>query len=80
MQGVELNYSAIEKQKFVVIKTLKHFRAYTKIIVLYLVVRQLLIQREVGEKGANWVTALQEYDVGIQLLKLLWVEGFAGCE
>jgi hypothetical protein len=26
-------------------------------------VRQLLVQREVGEKRANWVTTLQEYDL-----------------
>lgn len=55
LQGAELNYSAIEKQAFSVFKTLKHFRAFllkthTKIFLPYPAVRQLLIQREVGEK------------------------------
>ena len=42
----------------------------------YPIVRQLLIQREVGEKRANWVTALQEYDVEIWLAKLVRGQGF----
>lgn len=55
LQCDELNYSAVEKQAFSVFKTLKHFRSFLlkthkKIIVPYPVVRQLFIQREVGEK------------------------------
>jgi len=84
LQGTELNYSAVEKQAFVVFKTLKHFRPFllkthTKIFVPYPAVRQLLIQRAVGEKRANWVTALQEYDVEIQLAKIVGAKVFAGC-
>ena len=38
--------------------------------------RQLLIQREVGEKRANWVTSLQEYDVDIKPAKIVRGQGF----
>jgi len=81
LQGVELNYSVVEKQAFAVFKTLKHFRPFllkthTKIIVPYPAARQLLIQREVGEKRSNWITALQEYDVEIQPTKIVRGQGF----
>ena len=38
--------------------------------------RQLLIQREVGEKRANWVTTLQEYDIDIKPAKIVRGQGF----
>ena len=71
LQGAELNYSDVEKQAFTVFKSIKHFRPFllkkhTKVIVPFSAVRQLLIQREVGEKMANWVTSLQEYDIDIK--------------
>lgn len=80
LQGVELNYLAAEKQAYAVVKSLKHFRPFllkthTKIIIPYSAVRQLLIQREVGEKRANWVTALQEYDVEIHPAKIVKGQG-----
>jgi len=58
LQGVELNYSEVEKQTFIVFKSIKHFRPFllkthTKVIVPFSVVRQFLVQREVGEKRAN---------------------------
>eukprot|EP00253_Pinus_taeda_P011607 PITA_11607 len=81
LQGAELNYSEVEKQAFVVYKAVKHYRpfllkAHTKVIVPFLVVRQLLIQRELGEKRANWVTALQEYDLEIKPAKIVRGQGF----
>lgn len=62
-QGAKLNYSEVEKKYFVVFKSVKHFRPFllkthTKIIVSFSVVRQLVMQREVGEKRKNWVTTL----------------------
>ena len=58
-QGVELNYSEVEKKAFGVFKFVKHFtpfliKTHTKIIVPFSAVRQLLMQRELGEKRANW--------------------------
>ena len=63
MQGAELKYSEVEKQDFFVFKSIKHFRqillkTHTKVIIPFFVVIQLLVQREVGEKRANWVIAL----------------------
>lgn len=34
------------------------------------------MQREVGEKKANWETTLQEYDVEIKLAKIVRGQGF----
>ena len=83
LQGAELNYSFIEKQEFVVFKAIKHFRSFllknhTKIIVPFSAVRQLLMQRELGEKRANWVTALQEYDAEIRPYNIVRGQGFFG--
>jgi hypothetical protein len=45
----------VDKQAFVVFKAVKHFRPYllkskTKVIVPYTTVRNLLVQKELGEK------------------------------
>ena len=68
LRGAELNYPAIDKQAYAVFKAVKQFRPYifknqTKVIVPYPAVRSLLIQKELGERRGNWVTALQEYDL-----------------
>eukprot|EP00253_Pinus_taeda_P010379 PITA_10379 len=80
-QGAELNYSEVEKQAFAVYKAIKHYwpfllKAHTKVIVPFSAVRQLLIQRELGEKRANWVTTLQEYDLEIKPTKIVRGQGF----
>eukprot|EP00253_Pinus_taeda_P009901 PITA_09901 len=67
IQGAELNYSDVEKQALAVFKAVKHYRPFllkthTKVIVPFPAVRQLLIQKELGEKRANWVTASRNYD------------------
>jgi len=69
-KGIELNYPAVDQQAYAVFKVVKHFRSYLlksrmKVIVPYLAVRNLLVQKELGEKRANWVTSLQEYDIEI---------------
>ena len=66
-----MNYSDVEKQAYAVFKAIKYFgpfllKTHTKIIVPFLAVRNLLVYKDVGEKRANWVTALQEYDVEIK--------------
>lgn len=81
LQGAELNYFDVEKQAYAVFKEIKHFRPFllkthTKIIVLFPVVRNLLVQKDVGEKRANWVTALQEYDAEIKPANIVKGLGF----
>eukprot|EP00253_Pinus_taeda_P012640 PITA_12640 len=81
LQGAELNYFEVEKQAFAVYKAVKHYKpfllkAHTKVIVPFSSVRKLLIQRELGEKRANWVTTLQEYDLEIKPAKIVRGQGF----
>ena len=81
LQGAELNYSEVEKQAFAIYKAVKHYRpfllkAHTKVIVPFSAVRQLLIQRELGEKRENWVIALQEYDLEIKPANIVRGQGF----
>ena len=68
LQGVKLNYPAVDKQDYVVFKAVKQFRSYIlknrmKVIVPHPAVRSLFIQKELGERRGNWVTTLQEYDL-----------------
>ena len=56
---------------FSVFKAVKHFRPYLlkskmKVIVPYPSVRNLLVQKYLGEKRAPWMTSLQEYDLEIK--------------
>jgi hypothetical protein len=79
-KGVELNYPAIDQQAYAVFKAVKHFRSYllksrTKVIVPYPAVRNLLVQKELGEKWANWVTSLQEYDLEITPTQIVRGQG-----
>ena len=46
-----------------------------KIIVPYLAVRNLLVQKELGEKRENWVTSLQEYDIEITPAQIVRGQG-----
>ena len=68
LQGAEFNYPAVDKQAYVVFKVVKQFRPYilknrAKVIVPHPAVRSLFIQKELGERIGNWVTALPEYDL-----------------
>ena len=68
LQGAELNYPAVDKQAYVVFKAVKQFRPYilknrTKVIVPHPTNRNPFVQKELGERRGNWVTALQEYDL-----------------
>ena len=70
-KGGELNYHEFEKQAFTVFKAVKHFCPYllksrTKVIVPFPEVRNLLVQKELDEKRAPWMTSLQEYDLEIK--------------
>jgi hypothetical protein len=57
-KGAEINYPAVDQQAYIVFKAVKHFRSYLlksrmKIIVPYPTVRNLLVQKELGEKRVN---------------------------
>jgi hypothetical protein len=70
----------VDQQTYDVFKAVKHFRSYllksrTKVVVPYPVVRILLVQNELGEKRENWMTSLQEYDLGITLALIVRGQG-----
>lgn len=76
-----MNYSDVEKQAYAIFKSIKHFRPFllkthTKVIVPFLVVRNILIQRDVGETRANWVINMQEYDIEIKPTNIVKGQGF----
>lgn len=55
LQGAKLNYPSIDKQAFVVFKSIKHFQSYllrshNKIIVHHSRVGSLLIQKDLGDR------------------------------
>lgn len=80
-QGVELNYLDVEQQAFAIFQSIMNFRhfllkTHTKVVVPFSVVRNLLIQRDVGERRENWVIALQEYEIEIRLAKIVKGQGF----
>jgi hypothetical protein len=79
-KSVELNYPTVDQQAYAVFKAVKHFRSYllksrTKVIVPYPVVRNLLVQKELGEKRANWVTSLQKFDLEITPAQIVRSQG-----
>jgi len=54
MQGLELNYPALEKQSYVVYKAMKHFRPYLLkkhyiVYIPHIEVSTLLVEQELGE-------------------------------
>jgi hypothetical protein len=50
-------------------------KSRTKVIVPYPTVRNLLVQKELGGKRANWVTSLQEYDLEITPAQIVRGQG-----
>jgi hypothetical protein len=80
LQGVELNYPAIDKQAYAVYKAVKHFRSYilknhTKVIVPHPAVRYLFTQQEMGERRGNWMAVIQEFDLDIKPAKIVKGQG-----
>ena len=81
LKSVELKYSNLDKKSFVLIKVVKkihHYILRSKVyaIVLYLVVKTLLMQNELGERRGKWMAILQEFDLKIQSMRLVRGQGF----
>jgi hypothetical protein len=80
IQGVELNYPAMEKHAYAVYKVVKHFRYYilknhTKVIVPHPTVQSLFTQQDMGERRGNWMEVVQEFDLDIKPTKLVKGQG-----
>jgi hypothetical protein len=79
-KGAEINYPTVYQQAYVVFKAVKHSRSYllkskTKVIVPYPIVRNLLVQKALGEKRENWMNSLQEYDLEITPAEIVRGQG-----
>ena len=75
-----MNYPAFEKQAYAVFKVVKQFRPYilnnrTKVIVPHPAVQYIFVQKELGERSGNWVTALQDYDLEFKPTTIIIVQG-----
>jgi len=80
LQGVEMNYTKVDKQAYVVFKAIKYFQPFllkyeTNVIVPYPTVRNLLIQKDLAEKREIWITTLQEYDLEIKPANIVKGQG-----
>lgn len=80
LKDAKLRYSSVEKQAYALVIAMNKFRHYilrNKVfaIVLDPVVKLLLMQNELGECRAKWVTMLQEYEIEIQPMKLVRGQG-----
>ena len=82
-KGAELNYHEFDKHTFFVFKSVKHFLPYllkyrTKAIVPYPTVRNILVQKTLGDKISFWMTTLQEY--GLEIKPSTVVKGKGICK
>ena len=80
LDEAQLTYPEVDKQAYVVFKAVKHshpylLKSHTKVIVPYPTVRNLFIQKELGEVHAHWMTTLQEYDLKIKPTKIVCCQG-----
>eukprot|EP00253_Pinus_taeda_P006566 PITA_06566 len=80
-RAMDIAFKDVEKQAYDVFKAIKYFRPFllkthTKIIVLFPAIRNFLVQKDVGEKRANWVTTLQKYDIEIKPANIVRGQGF----
>lgn len=80
IEDAQLKYHEVEKQVFPVFKTDKHFLPYllksqTKVITPYPTVRNLFIQKELGEIRSYWMNTLREYDLEIIPTNIVWGQG-----
>jgi hypothetical protein len=80
LQGVKLNYPAVDKKAYAVYKAVKHFQSYilknhTKVIVPHPAFRSLFTQQEMGKRRGNWMAVVQEFDLEIKPAKLVKGQG-----
>jgi hypothetical protein len=80
LQNSELKYPMFEKQAYVLVKSLKHFRVFIgySMVIGYVhnsTVKDVLSQVEgLGSRG-RWIAKIQEYDLEIKPTKLIKGQG-----
>ena len=70
----------MEKQSLVFIRALKKFKhllSHNKIhlLVPHVSMKEFILSKDINEKIARWVTKVMEYDVDIQITKLVRGKG-----
>ena len=83
LKDYELHYSFVEKHVLAVIRSLKKFRHMLsnnkiKIMVAHHSVKDFLLNKDLNTKRAGWITKAMEYDIEINVTKL--VRGKGLCE
>lgn len=73
-------YNYVEKKTLMVIRVLKNFRnliSHNKIhlLVPHASVKDFLLRKDINEKREGWITKVMEYDVDIQVTKLVRGKG-----
>lgn len=76
LQGSELKYDIMEKQAFALVKAVKAFRPYivgAKVVayVPHAAAKDILTQSGVTGKRCKWINKIQEFDLEIQITKLV---------
>lgn len=76
LKEYEDKYSYVEKQALAVIRALKKFRnllshSNIHLLVPHASVNDFFLSKDISEKRASWVTKVMEYDVDIQITKLV---------
>ena len=82
LKEYEDKYNYVEKKALAVIRDLKKFRhllSHNKIhlLVPHASVKDFLLRKYIGEKRASWITRVMEYDVDVQITKLVRGKGFS---
>ncbi|KAH9325209.1 hypothetical protein KI387_005387, partial [Taxus chinensis] len=76
LNDCELRYSFIEKHVLAVIKSLKKFKHLVsnnkvQLLVSHAGVKDFLLNKDLNEKRAGWITRVMEYDIEIKITKLV---------
>jgi hypothetical protein len=82
LRDVELKYDIMDKQAYAFVKPLKSFRFYVlhSRVIAYVpsaVVKEILIQPDIGGKKSKWITKILEFDLVINPTKLVKGQGLA---
>lgn len=82
LQAAELKYEINEKQAYALIKVVKDFRCYLmgETVVSYVpsvAVKDIFTQKEVLGRRCRWINKIQEFNIDVQITKLVRGQGLA---
>ncbi|KAH9313847.1 hypothetical protein KI387_022474, partial [Taxus chinensis] len=80
LEDYEVRYSFIEKHVLTVIRSLKKFKHLVsnnkvQLLVSHVGVKDFLLNKDLNEKRAGWITHVMEYDIDIKFTKLVRGKG-----